>query len=71
MKKEAKAKVKITTKPHKEACFWFASLEIEVTPKEGSATKVHLLLTTEQATELINKIKAADYRAKILNLKST
>ena len=32
---ENKAKVRITTKPHKEACFWFVSLEIEVTPKEA------------------------------------
>lgn len=68
---ENKAKVKITTKPHKEACFWFASLEIEVTPEKGEPTKVRAILDTDEATELINKIKAADYRAKILNLKST
>ena len=68
---ENKAKVRITTKPHKEACFWFVSLEIEVTPKEGEPTKVRAILDTDEATELINKIKAADYRAKILNLKNT
>jgi len=68
---ENKAKVRITTKPHKEACFWFVSLEVEVTPEKGEPTKVRAILDTDEATELINKIKAADYRAKILNLKNT
>ena len=66
---ENKAKVRITTKPHKEACFWFVSLEIEVTPKEGKPTKVSAILDTEEATELINKIKFANYTAKSQNLK--
>ena len=67
MNKEAK--VRITTKPHKEACFWFVSLEIEVTPEEGEPTKVRAILDTDEATELINKIKFANYTAKSQNLK--
>ena len=67
MNKESK--VRITTKPHKEACFWFVSLEIEVTPKEGEPTKVRAILDTDEATELINKIKFANYTAKSQNLK--
>jgi hypothetical protein len=66
---ENKAKVRITTKVHKEACFWFVSLEIEVTPKEGEPTKVRAILDTDEATELINKIKFANYTAKSQNLK--
>jgi hypothetical protein len=67
MNKEAK--VRITTKPHKEACFWFVLLEIEATPKEGEPTKVRAILDTDEATELINKIKFANYTAKSQNLK--
>ena len=67
---ENKAKVRITTKPQKEACFWFVSLEIEVTPKEGEPTKVSAILDTDEATELINKIKFANYTAKSQNLKN-
>lgn len=68
---ENKAKVKITTKPHKEACFWFVSLEIEVTPKEGSPIKVSAILDTDEAIELVSKIRFAAYKAKSLNLKNT
>lgn len=67
---ENKAKVRITTKPHKEACFWFVSLEVEVTPEEGEPTKVRAILDTDEATELINKIKFANYTAKSQNLKN-
>nr|WP_314289138.1 hypothetical protein [uncultured Capnocytophaga sp.] len=66
---EKEANVRITTKVHKEACFWFVSLEIEVTPKEGEPTKVRAILDTDEATELINKIKFANYTAKSQNLK--
>ena len=67
---ENKAKVRITTKPHKEACFWFVSLEVEVTPEEGKPTKVSAILDTDEATELINKIKFTNYTAKSQNLKN-
>ncbi|SQA93983.1 hypothetical protein [Capnocytophaga ochracea] len=67
MNKEAKTT--ITTKAYKEATEWLVSLEIEVTPKEGKPTKVRSLLTTEQTTELMNKIKFANYTAKSQNHK--
>lgn len=67
---EKGANVRITTKVHEEACFWFVSLEIEVTPKYGEPTKVRAILDTDEATELINKIKFANYTAKSQNLKN-
>lgn len=67
---ENKAKIRITTKPHKEASEWFVSLEIEATPKNGSPTKVRVMLDTDEATELMNKIKFANYTAKSQNHKN-